>query len=201
MRGEASPAPSFLQFRQTLVEGRLFAIVTARGHDPRVIEAGVRHFIEMVLSESERAAMLANLRGYLECYARGHKLTSDSEVLDYYLGLNKYHGVMSAQFRNISGSNTAAPIATEAGKQFAIRDFVEHVMQISQTLHLDKPISIGFSDDDVNNLLAVESYIRHQLADEFPSVKFVVYDTSDPEIENGRKTIVSDSETAITGRA
>ncbi len=57
LRGESQVGPSFQQFRKALVEGRLFAIVTARGHRSETIRAGVELFIETVLSEEERQEM------------------------------------------------------------------------------------------------------------------------------------------------
>ena len=41
------------------------------------------------------------------------------------------------------------------------------------------------------NVAAVEHYIRDELARLFPNVKFCVYDTSDPSLENGRKITVA----------
>jgi hypothetical protein len=87
--------------------------------------------------------------------------------------------------------NKETEASPEEGKQFAIKDFVEHVVNIAQATGLDRPISVGFSDDDPNNLVAVENYIRDQLARLFPGIKFVVYDTSDPEVEEGRKITVT----------
>jgi hypothetical protein len=188
--GEAEGAPSFHIFRQVLVEGRLFAIVTARGHRESVIRKGVEYFIETVLSPEEKADMLRNLRGYIACFDPGSQARSDAEVLDYYLSHNKYHAVMSPTFRGRMGLQPGSSPNTEAGKQFAIRDFVEHVIHIARAHGLDKPISVGFSDDDDGNVAAVERYVRDALAAEFHHVKFVVYYTSDPDVPSGRKVVV-----------
>ncbi|MDA0989604.1 MAG: hypothetical protein O3A51_02490 [Verrucomicrobia bacterium] len=135
--------------------------------------------------------MLNNLRGYLESFAPNEKLESDADVLNYYLDLNKYHGVMSPAFKDlVKGRHGASTGSTEEGKQFAIRDFVEHVIRIARERGLEKPISVGFSDDDIGNARAVEEYIQDLLAKEFPSVKFVVYYTADPELTAGRKVVV-----------
>jgi hypothetical protein len=190
VRGATPAGPSFTTFKQALVEGRLFAIVTARGHSPAVIRQAVRYFIQTVLSASERATMLSNLRGYAACFDPQRRFASDADVLAYYLDHNKYHGVMSLEFRRMIGSEQTASPDTEERKQFAIRDFVEHVIRIARERGLDKPISVGFSDDDEGNVVAVENYIRAALAEEFPGVKFVVYYTSDPGRESGRKVTV-----------
>jgi len=182
--------PSFEKFRLTLTEGRLFAIVTARGHSPAIIREGVEYFIETVLTPAEKQTMLRNLRGYMACFAPEYSTDSDEDVLEYYLDHNKYHGVMSPQFRAMMGKEPAASPNTEEGKQFAIKDFVEHVIAITRATGLNRPLSVGFSDDDEGNVQAVESYVRDMLSNEFPEVKFVVYYTSDPDTPSGRKVVV-----------
>lgn len=188
--GAEKAAPSFEKFRTTLLEGRLFAIVTARGHSPAVIRKGVEYFINTVLTGEERRTMLANLRGYIACFDPPQPIHNDQDVLCYYLDHNKYHGVMSPDFRARMGQPPAASPSTETGKQFAIKDFVEHVIHIARERGLEKPISVGFSDDDEGNVIAVENYVRSALAQEFPNIKFVVYYTSDPETPSGRKVVV-----------
>jgi hypothetical protein len=182
--------PCFEIFRQALIEGRLFAIVTARGHSPAIIRQAVEYFIETVLTPSEKQEMLRNLRGYIACFDYEQQPDSDDDVLKYYLTHNKYHGVMSPHFRSMMGQKTGASPNTEEGKQFAIKDFVEHVIKIANATGLQKPISVGFSDDDEGNVQAVEAYVSEALAKEFPGVKFVVYYTSDPDAPSGRKVVV-----------
>jgi hypothetical protein len=188
--GRQAPAPSFRTLRRTLREGRLFAIVTARGHSPDVLKAGVRYFIDRVFDGAERAEMLRNLRGYLACYEPERLPMADAAVLEHYLDLNRYHAVMSETFRAMLRRHDFAAASTEEGKQFAIRDFVRHVMDIARRRGIQKPISVGFSDDDVANAHAVERFVETELAHEFPGVKFVVYYTNDPALEAGRKVVV-----------
>ncbi len=190
VEGRQAAGPSFERFRKTLQEGRIFAIVTARGHSPAIIRQAVEYFIKAVLTAEERREMLRNLRGYLACFAPEATAKTDADVLNYYLDHNKYHGVMSPEFRRLTGSGVAASPDTEGGKQFAIRDFLEHIIAIARLRGLDKPMSVGFSDDDEGNVKAVENYIRDALAHEFPGVKFVVYWTSDPARTAERKVIV-----------
>jgi hypothetical protein len=190
VRGESKGAPAFEAFKQTLIEGRLFAIVTARGHSAEVIREGVCYFIDKVLDEREHQEMLSNLRGYLHCFDPAHGAKSDDEVLNYYLDCNKYHAVMSPTFKRMMGEEPGSSPNAELGKQFAIKDFVEHVIQITKAHGLDKPISVGFSDDDDGNVKAVEKFVREAIAAEFPGIKFVVYYTSDPDEPSGRKVVV-----------
>jgi len=195
LSGKSPPAPSFHTFRKTLVEGRLFAIVTARGHASETLRKGVRLFIDLVLTPGERETMLENLRGYRHCYDGLTTFGTDDEEIAHYLGLNRYHAVTSPTFKQWMADEDPAgdTASSESRKQFAIRDFVEHVIRILQRTGqpLQRPVSVGFSDDDPANVAAVESYIRTVLARHFPGVKFCVYDTSDPDSANGRKIVVS----------
>ena len=190
VNGEASVPPSFLRFKDTLVEGRLFAIVTARGHTSASIRKGVEYFMSTVLTDEEKAEMRRNLRGYLHVYEGGSEGLSDNDVVCRYLDLNKYHAVTSPEFKRKMGPDLPGSENPEEAKQFAIKDFVEHIVDIVSDVGLNGTISIGFSDDDPGNVKAVEDYISRELAHEFPGVRFVVYDTSDPAISSGRKVIV-----------
>ena len=194
LRGGQKPAPSFRTFRKTLVEGRLFAIVTARGHEAATLRKGVRLFVDLALSLAEREEMLANLRGYRACFDGETAPADDEQELAYYLGLNHYHAVTSPGFAERLAREAPGAESSESRKQFAIRAFVEHVVRVlarSRAAALRRPISVGFSDDDPGNIAAAEQFIRDDLARHFPGVKFCVYDTSDRTIEKGRKIVVS----------
>ena len=194
LQGAEQPAPSFQTFRATLVEGRLFAIVTARGHAAGTLRKGVRLFVDLVLTPAERETMLANLRGYRASFDHATTFGTDEEELEYYLGLNHYYAVTSPGFSELLPQAAPGAESAEHRKQFAIRAFVEHVVQIlarTREGQLRHSISVGFSDDDPGNVKAVEEYIHSELSRRFPGVKFVVYDTSDRTLEKGRKIVVS----------
>ncbi|MBR3223369.1 MAG: hypothetical protein IKF72_14210 [Kiritimatiellae bacterium] len=197
----ARPGPSYNALKKTLREGRLFAIVTARGHSPATIEKAVRIFIRYALTEDERTEMMGNLRGYRRWIDGVEKFGSDAEELDYYLGMCRYAAVTNALFKERMASDpiyreklATATVAArpELAKEFAIRDFVEHVFHMLRRAgRLDRSVSIGFSDDDPGNVKAVSSYIRSELSKRFEGIKFVVYDTSDRTLPKGRKVCVS----------
>ena len=80
----------------------------------------------------------------------------------------------------------------ELAKEFAIRDFVEHIFHmLRRSGNLNRSVSIGFSDDDKGNVKTVSRYIRSELSKRFEGIKFVVYDTSDRSLSKGRKVCVS----------
>ena len=95
------PSPSFYTFKKTLTEGRIFAIVTARGHAPETIERAVRVFIKYVLTEEEREIMMSNLRGYRQWIdgVGDGEFGTDAEELDYYLGMCRYSAVTFQGFK------------------------------------------------------------------------------------------------------
>lgn len=199
--GEA-PGPSFETLRKTLREGRIFAIVTARGHAASTIREAVRIFIDEVLSPAELEEMLSNLRGYRYCFDKVQAFGTDEEEIDYFLSFCRYHAVTSPDFREKIaddaefGARIAQAVSAhkpELAKEFAIRDFVEHLYRtLRRTGGVGgRQVAVGFSDDDSGNVSAVSDYIRRELSRSFGSCKFVVYDTSDPSLTNGRKVTVS----------
>ena len=198
------PGPSYNAMKKTLREGRIFAIVTARGHSPETIKRAVRIFIRYALSEREREEMMSNLRGYRRWLDRAESFGTDAEELDYYLDMCRYSAVTYEGFRRrmnedpiyqekLAQATTAAK--PELAKEFAIRDFVEHVFHmLRRTGGLGRSVSIGFSDDDTGNVKSVSNYIRAELSRRFEGIKFVVYDTSDRTLDRGRKVCVSGQE-------
>ena len=197
------PGPSYNALKKTLREGRLFAIVTARGHSPATIEKAVRVFIRYALSEQEREEMMSNLRGYRQWIdgVGDGEFGTDAEELDYYLGMCRYAAVTYDGFKErmandpiyrekLATATTAA--RPELAKEFAIRDFVEHVFHmLRRSGQLTRSVSIGFSDDDIGNVKTVSSFIRGELSRRFDGIKFVVYDTSDRTLSKGRKVCIS----------
>ncbi|MBQ4440216.1 MAG: hypothetical protein II909_03655 [Kiritimatiellae bacterium] len=201
------PGPSYLALKKTLREGRLFAIVTARGHSPKTLELAVRVFIKYALTDLEREEMMSNLRGYRKHFDHVDKFGTDAEELDYYLSMCHYSGVMGGRFfdrvkedplylAKIKENPSAR--FPELAKEYAIRDFVEHVFHTLKRNGMSgKPVSIGFSDDDKDNVKTISRYIERELGRRFEGFKFVVYDTSDRTLEHGRKVVVSMPERLI----
>ena len=195
------PGPSYNAMKKTLREGRIFAIVTARGHSPKTIEKAVRVFIRYALTEGEREEMMSNLRGYRKWFDGVEEFGTDAEELDYYLGMCRYSAVTYDGFKERMEADpiyqeklAVATLASkpELVKEFAIRDFVEHIFHtLQRNGGLGRSVSIGFSDDDKGNVKSVSSYIRQELSKRFDGIKFVVYDTSDSTLSKGRKVCVS----------
>ena len=197
-----TPGPSFKTLRKTLREGRIFAIVTARGHASETIRNAVRIFIDSVLTPEEREEMLVNLRGYRHCFDKVDAFGTDEEELDYYLSMCRYHAVTNPDFKEmLSGvcdvgarfANASPARKPALPNALAIRDFVEHLFRtLRRTGGVGAhQVAIGFSDDDAGNVNAVADYIRRELASRYACCKFVVYDTGDAALASGRKITVS----------
>ncbi len=187
---EAVGGPSFQRFKKALIEGSLFAIITARAHSAGSIRRGVEYFIENVLPPDERHQMIKNLRRFIKLFGEDGTLLTDDEVLARYLELNRYRGVTSPEFQELMGRSVSGAESPETAKQFAVKDFVTHVINIIRERGVEASISMGFSDDDPHNVHAVMDYLNEELARQFPDVKFVVYDTSDPANQSMHKVII-----------
>ena len=122
IRAGASPGPSFQTLRKTLREGRIFAIVTARGAAATIREA-VKIFVDEVLTPSERAEMFANLRGYRYCFDRVEAFGTDVEELDYFLSMCRYHAVTNPGFkaRMAGDADFGARLAEASSEQPRLR--------------------------------------------------------------------------------
>ena len=190
MKGEDSPAPSFEKFRLALSEGRLFAIITARAHGAAAIRRGVEYFIETVLTPEEKSSMLKQLHKYSLHFDGADAAASDEEVLDEYLSINRYQGVTSPRFQEEMGIEIKGAESPEFAKQLAIQEFVSHVLSLVDGKAGNLPVSVGFSDDDAHNVQSIERYLREEISERHPDVKFVIYDTSDAKHPIGRKIVI-----------
>jgi len=183
-------APSFEKFKESLIHGNPFGINTARGHKPETLKNGVKLFIDLVLTDSEKSEMMSNLKRNLN---RSEGLT-DNQLIDKYLDdLGEYYPVSSEEF----GERFGLPVKGDASnpehaKQVAIEHFVRKVFSNIEKLIAGgyTKMSVGFSDDDIRNVKAVERFIEEQLSVMYPEITFVVYDTS----ERGNRKMVFEIE-------
>lgn len=191
--GEEGQPLSFQVFKKTVLEGRLFAIVTARGHSSLTVRKGILYVLERVLGPVEQEIMMINLRGYLAWVFDLIGL-SRREVLDIYLDkLCQIYPINSPSFQKDVAKGKKLTTQEEK-KQVAIHEFIEGLMVKFEEWGLTAlglPIAFGFSDDDKANVEAVKGYIKRVLGMKYPTVKFCVYDTSGPKEEGVRKTVLS----------
>ena len=169
--------PSFKKFKECLIYGNDFAIISARSHPADTIKKSVKLIITKIFTKLEVAQMRVNLNG---------------ESINSYLNRQEYHGVSGSEFKkrfNID-SNTINP---EEGKKIAIKDYVKTIVNAARQLVGDgdvQKISVGFSDDDLGNIKSVEKLIKDTLSKVYPHVNFVVYDTSDKDNINKKRIVI-----------
>ena len=113
---------------------------------------------------------------------------SPIDVLDFYLDSHEYHPVSSKEFSDRFGTEYGSASNPEENKKIAFRDYVGRVIESTRKMIEGDYVglSIGFSDDDLGNIEAMESFIDEELKYEFPEVNFTIYDTS----EGGKNKIV-----------
>ena len=176
---------SYKAFKKCLVNGNLFAIVTARGHEPESIKKGILYFIETQLTNEEKISMKLHLEYY--CYIFGIQVDSD-KLLENYLSICEYIGVSSDYFINsvtekdLPENETFTPSNTELSKKIAVERFCKKVVDFSNKIQ-DRigEIEIGFSDDDKGNVVSIENLFVERMKQHYPNVLFNIYDTSKNE--------------------
>jgi hypothetical protein len=182
-------APSYKKFIEALTYANTFAINTARGHKPEALKDGVKLFIRMVLNRDEKKMMMSNIQKELP--KQLVKGLNPEQLLDLYLDeRGEYYPVSSEEF----GERFGLPVKgagqnPEHAKQVAIEHFVKKLIDGVKTHMVKgkyKKVSLGFSDDDIKNVKAVQKFIDEQLNKMYPEVHFVIYDTS----KGGKKKMV-----------
>ena len=169
--------PSFKKFKEALISGSDFSIITARSNPPRAIKDGIKLIIRKEFMPWDEKEMEKNLNGL---------------TIDEYLNLQDYHPVSSEEFINKWGLDIDST-NPEEGKKIAFEDFVDRVVEkVSSYQDTDdfEGISIGFSDDDISNVEVVEELIEEKLKQKYPEIRFLVYDTSDPQNPKKKRIII-----------
>ena len=183
-------APSANKFKEALIHANPFGINTARGHKPEILRDGVKLFIDMVFTDEEKSEMVKNIKALLN----QTKDLNDDQTIDLYLDeMGEYYPVSSQEFGERFGLEVAGGAANpEHAKKVAIEHFVRKIFDNVKTLVSSdyKKMSVGFSDDDIRNVRAVEQFIEDELNKMYPEFHFVVYDTSD----RGKRKMVIEKE-------
>jgi hypothetical protein len=177
-------APSFEKFKEALLHANPISIITARGHTPKALREGMNFVIANTFTEDEIMSMVNNI------IERNPEVSGGSpiDVLDFYLDSHEYHPVTSKEFADRFGTEHGSVSNPEENKKIAFRDYVSRVMLSTRKMIEGDyaGLSVGFSDDDLGNIEAMESFIEEELKYEFPEVSFTIYDTS----EGGKRKIV-----------
>lgn len=149
----AKTGPAWDDFVECINGGSVFAIITARGHNPKTIALSVKKLIEGNMHGISKKELVWNLRKYNKIVKENPNVTDDKLIDFYVFKLNKYYPVT---FGEGSAQNP------EEGKVKAMREFQQYVKKISSQLNTEPYLkndvsnnfipTIGFSDDDLRNL-------------------------------------------------
>ena len=158
----AKPGPAWDDFVESINNGSIFAIITARGHHPETIKNAIYNMIIRNYEGLSKDQLIKNLKKYREF--AGDDEMNDTELIKSYLEMNRYHPV--------SFGDDVGASKPEELKVKAMEDFVLYVKGMAGLLQkkafLKKGLAfkfapvklptIGFSDDDERN---VEVMKRH----------------------------------------
>ena len=161
----AEPGPAFDDFKESINNGSIFAIITARGHKPETLKKAVYNYIVSGFNGIDKDMLLKNLRKYRTFVDEDDM--SDSELIKSYLELNKYHPVSFGEEKG-----AASP---EELKVMAMDDFVSYIKGMAAVLNKKAYIKsdignkfvpaktfIGFSDDDPKNVEVMKKHFENK---------------------------------------
>jgi hypothetical protein len=160
--------PSWRRFIRELVSGRIFAIITSRGHSPNNLRKAVEYIIYEVLDADQQDEMLQNLMEYKEMF------NEDFDYLvDEYLDNCVFIGITSKWFED----NFDKSLNSEQRKEVGFEYFVNKLNEYGKKV--DKDVVVGFSDDDPAFADAVKNFMG-ELKLKY-AMDYYVYYTKDPK--------------------
>jgi hypothetical protein len=161
----AKKGPAFDDFRESINNGSIFAIITARGHNPNTIKEAIYNYIISGFNGIDKDELIKNLKKYRSFV--GEDEMTDEELIKSYLELNKYHPV--------SFGDDKGAVNPEEAKVEAMEAFVNYIKAMAAVLNkkafLKKDISnnfnpdnlsIGFSDDDPKNIEVMQKHFKNK---------------------------------------
>jgi hypothetical protein len=161
----AKKGPAFDDFREAINNGSIFAIITARGHNPNTIKEAIYNYIIEGFNGIDKDELIKNLKKYRSFI--GEDEMTDEELIKSYLELNKYHPV--------SFGDDKGAVNPEEAKVEAMETFVNYIKAMAAVLNkkafLKKDISnkfnpenlsIGFSDDDPKNIEVMQKHFKNK---------------------------------------
>ena len=182
----AKPGPSWNDFVECINGGSIFAIITARGHNPSALREGVYNFIVSNHNGINSKLLVENLKKYRNFFSEVEMVTeqidvnfSDKELIDEYLDLCVYEPVTFGQ------GSAANP---EKLKIIAMRKFISYCQGLADEIgkkayfkngvaNNEIILQIGFSDDDEGNVKSIDNLVSQ----EYPDVPISVYLTKGDE--------------------
>jgi hypothetical protein len=206
---QKSFAPSWNAFVKCLSEGALFAIITARGHEPDSIRKGVEYVIDDMLTKmpsinpgySLADEMFQNLKKFKLAFRMEEMedsqlkgLPSQNQLVKKYLDSCSFFGVSSESFAKDFGQASASN--PEVAKELALKFFIQRCNEFGRDIGA-KEVSVGFSDDDPKNVEHVEKFFKENLPN--MGVKLSLIKTTNPNIPGGEMKKFTETSHQATG--
>ena len=155
----ADPAESFGDFKKCVEGASIFAIITARGHNPDTLKEACKKYILSGFNGINTDEVIKNIKRYNELYGvteqeeQTDQENVKSQLVDKYLKLCRFEPVTFGQ------GSAASP---EKLKVEALKKFISYVnveaKRVKKDAQKGSKIQIGFSDDDPKN---IETMIAH----------------------------------------
>ena len=152
---DATPAvnASFNDFKECVEGASIFAIITARGHNPETLKEGCKIYIATGFGGIDTSKVVQSIKKYKQLPNIPQELAlaeTDDQLIDAYLKMCVFEPVSFGQ------GSAANP---EQLKVTALDNFVEYVKRLARKIkkHATEgtKLSIGFSDDDKKNIDAM----------------------------------------------
>ena len=165
--------PSFKDFINTIINGNIFLIVTARGHEPETIKKFVKWLICNYLTQEQRDRMSKNLKKFQQLF------NSKDSTIRSYLDTCEFIGIMSEYFVNRFGVDFEITQKVENGKEIAIDSFLTRLQNFAT--RINAKLKIGFSDDDENTVKHMTDFFKEKDLD--VAVDYYIFNTSNKRKE------------------
>lgn len=192
---EKSFGPVWSNFIECLTEGAIFAIITARGHEPSSIRKSVEYIIDHVLTDQEKFLLYSNCLKHVYIFKSDAEFDripkgklSQTPLIKKYLDVCDFYGVTSDSFAKEFGKSSA--VSPEQAKEQALDKFINKCNRLGKRIGA-KSVSVGFSDDDQKNVEHVRKFFKEKsaLSNELPhKLKLNLYKTTDRKLKGGERT-------------
>lgn len=173
----AKPGPAWDDFMECVNGGSVFAIITARGHNPNVMKEAVYNYIVSGWNGISSDELVKNLKKYRKFIGEtDNERTNKMTLIKGYLDLCKFYPV---SYMNEEGAKNP-----EEAKVKSMKEYRRYILELAQEIgkkgaefivkmigkspidfKLPKP-TIGFSDDDPKNVEVMKKRIGSEEGDD-----------------------------------
>ena len=165
----AQPGPSWNDFVECINGGSIFAIITARGHNPKTLKEAVYNLIMSNHLGINSKTLSRNLKRYRHL---GGDVDVDGKTISTLTKneLNEYLNLCRFEPVTFGDGDASNP---EEGKIKALKDFISYCKEMAQEIgekaffkndivnNEIEPI-IGFSDDDERNIEKMKGFLEKE---------------------------------------